>query len=223
MSNSLTNNEKDKPIRKRNPKASQRDILRVAMSEFAKNGLSGARIEEIAAKTKTSKRMIYYYFTDKEGLYARALEMAYDKVRQGEGKLDLDGLAPEAALAKLIGFTFDHHRKNPDFIRMVMIENIHDAEYLKKSQVIRELNAAAIGNLTDIIQRGESEGAFRSNLDPIELHWQISAFSFFNVSNKPTFSALFGKALYSSAGQDKMRDQMVEMILSFATKNEDNQ
>ena len=47
-------------VRKRNPEAVRANILAVAMAEFSLNGLSGARIDEIAAKTRTSKRMIYY-------------------------------------------------------------------------------------------------------------------------------------------------------------------
>lgn len=215
MNKPLKRSGKTKTGWKQNPEGVQRDILRVATSEFAAHGLSGARIDDIAAKTKTSKRMIYYYFGDKVTLYARALESAYAKVREGEGKLDLAGLPPSEALARLVSFTFDHHRLNPDFIRMVMIENIHHAEYLANSDVIRALNTAAIDQLTEIIRRGEAEGTFRPDLDPTELHWQISALSFFNVSNKPTFSALFGNSLFSQAGQDGVRDHAVEMILRY--------
>lgn len=218
MPNSLEKNEKDRPGWKQNPEAVQRDILKSAVAEFSRNGLSGTRIDEIAARTKTSKRMIYYYFDDKETLYAHALEAAYSKVREGEARLDLSGLTPEAALGKLVAFTFDHHRRNPDFIRMVMIENIHHADFLSKSKVIRELNVAAIDKLVEIIRRGEAAGTFRPGIDPVELHWQISALSFFNVSNKPTFSTLFGKALFSRAGQDSLRDHAVEMILRYVCK-----
>lgn len=209
-------------IVKRDPEGVQKNILRVASEVFAENGLSGARVDEIAAKTKTSKRMVYYYFQDKDGLYQKCLEAAYAKVREGEEALDLAGLPPDQALEKLVGFTFDHHRKNPQFIRMVMIENIHQASYLQKSDVIRGMNMSAIDKLADIIHRGQDAGAFRQNLDPIELHWQISALSFFNVSNRPTFSALFGGKLFSDAGQDSMRDHMVEMVLRFVCIRERN-
>jgi AcrR family transcriptional regulator len=110
---------------KQDPAGVRKNILAVAMAEFAANGLSGARIDEIAAKTNTSKRMIYYYFGDKEGLYGRVLEEAYRQVRAGEQELDLEHLPPVEALRKLAEFTFDHHSRNPDFIRIVMIENIH--------------------------------------------------------------------------------------------------
>ncbi|MCB1461987.1 MAG: TetR family transcriptional regulator [Nitratireductor sp.] len=196
------------------PEGVKRDILSVAVSEFAANGFSGARVDTIASRTRTSKRMIYYYFGDKHGLYTRALEAAYLKVREGEASLDLDHLPPAKALARLVAFTFEHHRENPDFIRMVMIENIHNAKNLAASQVIRDLNVAAIDKLADICRRGEAEGLFRPGLDPVALHWQISAASFFNVSNRPSFSAIFGPELYDEKAQVCLRDQTVEAILA---------
>lgn len=214
MDNPLPEKENSKTGWKQDPAGVQANILEVASEVFARSGLSGTRIDEIAALTRTSKRMIYYYFGDKEGLYARVLEAAYAKVRAGEAKLDLGGLPPEQALTRLVAFTFDHHRANPDFIRLVMIENVHQADYLQKSDVIRRVNTAAIDRLSDIIRRGEAAGVFRPGLDPIALHWKISALSFFNVSNRPTFSALFGSALYSEAAQRRLRDDVAETVLS---------
>src|SRR5690606_30271343 len=176
--------------RTQDPEGTRLNIIEVASEEFALNGLSGARIDEIAARTRASKRMIYYYFGDKEGLYLAVLENAYRKVREGEAKLDVGGLAPLDALRRLVEFTFDHHHKHEDFIRMVMIENIHHAEFLEKSQVIRQLNVTAIGTIETIYERGVKEGLFRPGLDPVELHWLISALCFFNVSNRATFSRL---------------------------------
>jgi len=201
-----------------NPEAVKQDILAVAISEFAAHGLSGARIDNISARTRTSKRMIYYYFGDKLGLYTRALEAAYQEVREGEGSLELAHLPPKEALARLVAFTFDHHRDHPDFIRMVMIENIHNAENLMLSDVIRDQNVAVIDKLRDICQRGEAEGVFRAGIDPVALHWHISAASFFNVSNRPTFSAIFGAALFDEASQAALKESVVQAILALACK-----
>ena len=162
--------------------ATQRNIIEVATREFAQNGLSGARVDEIAAKTACSKRMIYYYFGDKEGLYLKVLEEAYRRVRSVESGLDLDHLEPQQALRALVEFTFDHHHSNDDFIRLVMIENIHHGAYLERSSVIQELNAAAIDVLDRLYRRGLDGGLFRSGLTALDLHWQISALCFFNVS-----------------------------------------
>jgi AcrR family transcriptional regulator len=198
---------------KQDPAGVQSNIIAVAMAEFAQNGLSGARIDDIAAKTRTSKRMIYYYFGDKDGLYRRVLEEAYRKVREGEQNLDLDHLSPVEALTRLVEFTFDHHSENPDFIRLVMIENIHHGAYMVQSAAIREVNAGAIQKLEEICRRGRQAGVFRDDVDPLALHWQISAFSFFNVSNRWTFSRIFGDKLFSPQGQAELRRHTTEMVI----------
>ncbi len=207
--------DREPPKRSQDPDGTRRDILETAQKEFALNGLSGARIDEIAARTKSSKRMIYYYFGDKEGLYRRALENAYRTVRDGEDKLDTQGLRPEDALRRLVEFTFDHHHQHEDFIRMVMIENIHHGQYLEQSDVISGLNVTAIDHIASIYRRGVDEGVFRPGLDPLELHWQVSALCFFNVSNRATFSKIFGRDIGTAAAQDQLRENAVEMILRF--------
>ena len=195
------------------PDGTKRNIIEVATQEFAENGLAGARIDEIAAKTKSSKRMIYYYFGGKEGLYLKVLEEAYSRVRAIEAKLDLQDLPPRQALEKLVGFTFDHHNSHEAFIRLVMIENIHHGEFLAKSQVIQKLNVAAIDTVREIYGRGVKSGVFRSGLDPIELHWQISALCFFNVSNRATFSKIFKRDLGSKKSLASLRESVIEMVV----------
>ncbi len=207
------------PGRVNDPEGTKRNIIEVATKEFADNGLSGARIDEIAAKTKSSKRMIYYYFGDKDGLYLKVLEHAYSKVRTTETTLDLQELPPLQALQKLARFTFDHHNDNEDFIRLVMIENIHHGEFLAKSQMIQKLNVTAIDAVRDIYRRGVDDGVFREGLDPIELHWQISALCFFNVSNRATFSKIFKRDLGSRKSLASLREAVVEMIVRHVRKD----
>jgi len=205
---------------KRDPEGVRRDILSVAMEEFSRNGLSGARIDEIAARTRTSKRMIYYYFGDKEGLYQHVLEEAYGKVRGGESDLELDDLDPTAALDRLCRYTFEHHRRNPAFIRMIMIENIHHGRHMQLSKTIRDVNRPAIEALRAVLRRGQEGGVFREGIDPLELHWQISALSFFNVSNAATFSFIFGEGLFTPEAQETLSRHVAEMVLRYVLRPE---
>ena len=204
--------------RTQDPEGTRQNIIEIASEEFALNGLAGARIDEIAARTRTSKRMIYYYFGDKDGLYLSALENAYHTVREGEGQLDIEHLSPLEALKRLVEFTFDHHRQHESFIRMVMIENIHHGEYLDRSKTIRQLNVTAIDHIKKLYARGVKEGVFRKNLDPIELHWQISALCFFNVSNRATFSKIFGRDFGAADAQAALRRNVVDMIVRYVVR-----
>ena len=190
--------------------------MRVAREIFAEHGLSGARIQEIAERTATSKRMIFYYFGDKEGLYQTVLEEAYQGVREGEANLELDGLPPETALAKLVAYTFDHHRNNPDFIRLVMIENIHRGVHLSQSKTIRESNSPAVEQLELICKRGREKGLFRADIGALELHWHISALAFFNISNQSTFAKLFGDEVTGDEQQRILKKQAVISTLQLA-------
>ena len=200
---------------KQDPDAVRADILRVATEEFARAGLEGARMDEIAARTRSSKRMIYYYFGDKESLYRAVLEQAYRDMRLGEQELALGDRAPREALAELVRYSFDHHGRNATFIHLVMNENMHDAQYLQVAPDIRDLNASAIDRVRRIYERGVAEGAFRPGLDAVQLHWMISGLCFFNRSNRATFAALFGPALFTEPGQDGLREEVVAMVLRY--------
>jgi AcrR family transcriptional regulator len=206
------------PTRTNDPERTMADIVEVATKEFAEKGLSGARIDEIAAATRTSKRMIYYYFTSKEGLYLAVLEEAYRRIRRIENDLHLEDLEPEDALRKLVGFTFDYQLANPDFIRLVMNENMHNGEYLAQSKSIQQLNVPAINSVAAVYARGVEAGVFRRNLDAIDLHMSISALCFFNVSNRHTFSLIFKRDLDTPRAMAERRDSIVEMVVRFVRR-----
>jgi hypothetical protein len=94
----------------------------------------------------------------------------------------------------------------------VMIENIHHGEYLDRSPEIRQLNAPAIETISHVYRRGVEAGLFRTGLDAMELHWQISALCFFNVSNRATFSKIFGRDFGAPEVLAALRRDVVEMV-----------
>jgi AcrR family transcriptional regulator len=197
---------------------SMADILQVATREFADKGLAGARVDAIAAATATSKRMIYYHFGSKEGLYLAVLEAAYARIRAIEAELQLEDLAPEDALRKLVAFTFDYQQDNEDFIRLVMNENMHRGEYLAQSKTIHDLNVPAIDAVRSVYERGVRARVFRRGVDPVDLHMSISALCFFNVANRHTFSLIFRRDLGTPAALRERRDSIVEMIVRFVRR-----
>jgi AcrR family transcriptional regulator len=204
--------------RTNDPERTMADIIEVATHEFSEKGLAGARIDVIAEAMRTSKRMIYYYFGSKEGLYIRVLEEAYRRIRAIETGLHLEDLAPEDALRKLVGFTVDYQLANPDFIRLVMTENIHRGEFLAQSKAIQKLNVPAIDAVREVYQRGVAAGVFRAGIDPVDLHMSISALSFFNTANRHTFALIFKRDMDSPAAIVARRDSIIEMVVRFVRK-----
>lgn len=200
--------------RGKDPDATRANILDVARREFVEHGFSGARVDAIAARTKTSKRMLYYYFGGKDALYREVLRASYEDIRAAEQALDLGGLPPDRALAELVRFTVGHHAAQPDFIRLVMIENIHHGRYVRQLEAIRELNAGAVAMLDGILSEGRGQGLFRPDVQAIDLHWLISALAFFAVSNQATFGWIFESFLAGSRPAEPERFAQ-EVVLGF--------
>lgn len=202
-------------VREQAAQTTRDNILKAATKVFARYGYEGGSVEKISKAAKSFDRMIYYYFGSKEGLYVAVLEEAYRRIRHIETDMHLEDLEPETALRRLVAFTCDYQRSNPDFIRLVMNENMHHGEFLAQSRLIQQLNVPAINLLRSVYERGVHEGVFRSGIDPIDLHMSISALSVFNVSNRHTFSLIFKHDFDDPAAIEARRDSIVEMIVRF--------
>ena len=189
------------------------NILEVATHEFSEKGLAGARVDEIAERTNTSKRMIYYYFESKEGLYRAVLEKAYEQIRRIEGDVTTDQLPPVEALRELVGATYDWHNDHPDFVRLVMNENIHRAQHIGALPILLTRRRSILDLLQKLLQRGEKSGDFRKGLDPLDLHMTISALSFYNVSNRHTFSRIFEHDMSAAKVLRARRDVVIDTVL----------
>ncbi|MBK5354044.1 TetR family transcriptional regulator [Pseudomonas sp. TH41] len=211
----------DEPIveprksRKNNPEKTRENILQEAIVEFVQQGLSGARVDAIAERIHTSKRMIYYYFGSKEQLYVEVLEKLYGDIRSTENRLHLAELAPLDAIRRLVEFTFDHHDRNVDFVRIVSIENIHNAEYVKRSDAIKAMNTTVLDSLGVILQRGAEEGLFRSDINPLDVHLLITSFCFYRVSNRHTLGEIFQIDLSEESVKQRHREMVCESVLRY--------
>jgi AcrR family transcriptional regulator len=207
--------------RKYDPEETKRNILEVATAEFSAMGLAGARVDQIAERTHTTKRMLYYYFGSKEGLYEAVLDKVYGDIRALEQDLHIDELDPEEGLRRLVEFTFDYHDRHRDFVRLVTIENIHGARYLERLKTFRNRNASVIRTIEDLLARGVAAGVFRSDVDPIDLHLLISSLCFHRVSNRHTFGTAFGRDPSHPRLRARHREMVVDAVSRFARREGD--
>jgi AcrR family transcriptional regulator len=143
------------------------------------------------------------------------LEESYRRMRAIESELHLDDLDPEAALRRLVEFTFDHHHDNPAYIRLVMSENMQRGTYLAQSTIIQKLNVPAISGIQRLYDRGVAQGLFRPGLDPVDIHASISALTFFNVSNQHTFGLIFKQDTQTPEAQDQRRANVIDLIARY--------
>lgn len=195
------------------------ELLAVATEVFAEQGYSGARVDEIAERTRTTKRMIYYYFGGKEGLYVAVLEAAYRNIREAEQAIHAGDLPPTEAVRRIAELTFDHHHAHPAFIRLVSTENIHNAEHLRKVESLRDLSAPAASLLDDVLARGRESGEFRTDVDAVDVHMLISAYCVFQVANAATFGFLFDRDMLAPEIRERHRRMLGDVVVGWLTQH----
>lgn len=200
------------PARRRDREKTRQEILEVAFAEFAEKGFSGGNTDVIAQGAGVTKRLIFYYFGSKEGLFISVLEMAYERIRKSEENLHLDQLSPREAIRRLVEFTFDFDNAHPEFVRLVTIENIHRARHLRRSRKIKAINRPVIQQIERLLARGEREKLFRRDIDPVELHMTLSALCIFSVANRHTFESLFDYDMTSEAARTERKREIDEIL-----------
>ncbi|MFC7675702.1 TetR/AcrR family transcriptional regulator [Mycolicibacterium sp. GCM10028919] len=209
--------ELQRPELQRDAERTRADLLAVATEVFAESGFSGARVDEIAERTRTTKRMIYYYFGGKEGLYMAVLEHAYRGIREAEQRLQVDHVDPVVAMRKLAELTFDHHLDHQAFIRLVAIENIHRGEYIGRIDSLRSLGQPATSLLDEILARGHAHGVFRADVDALDVHLLISSYCVFQVANRYTFGFLFDVDFTDSRRRAHLRRMIGDVVVGWLT------
>lgn len=203
---------------RRDPERTKELILEAARIEFARNGLGGARVDQITERAGSNKRMLYYYFGSKEDLFLAVLESAYADIRQAEQSLHLGDIDPVEGMRRIITFTWDYFLHHPEFITLLNSENLHQAKHLKKSANIREMHSPLVAMLEELLTRGEQTGVYRSGVDPVQLYISIASLSYFYLSNTHTLSTVFGRNLLAPKARAERLHHMIELILGFLLK-----
>jgi len=197
------------------PEANRARIVEAAIDEFASRGFKGASMDAIAARTHTTRALINYYFGSKEKLYIAVLEQVYSEIRDAESKLDLDHLAPIDAVRRIVEFTYNYYVEHEGFVRLVVAENQARGRHLRKSRTMRTLNRPIIDRLAGVIVRGQAEGLFARDIDPVEVHKAIAALGMFNVTNQYTFGAIFQREMGAKGDLRARRETVSKVILSY--------
>jgi AcrR family transcriptional regulator len=199
----------------RDAERTQQAILAAAEDEFADKGLAGARVDTIAEQSGMNKRMLYYYFGSKEGLYIAVLERAYGAMRESERELNLVDLEPLDAIRKLAEFKFDYYLAHPAIISLLAGENMQNGKFLKRSRRLRSMHNSLGKVLQTVLAAGMKKGLIKQGIDPLQLYISLASLSYFYFSNAATLSTAFGRDLMSASELKARRAHAIEVVLDY--------
>lgn len=203
---------------RRNPARNQERILKAAMAEFARFGLGGARVDRIAARAGANKRMLYYYYGNKEALFLAVLEDSYAGIRNAERALHLTDLEPREAMRRLVEFTWRYYLEHPEFLTLLNSENLHRGRHVRRSRNIVAMHSPFVAMIKQVLARGERAGEFRRGVDAVQLYISIAGLGYFYLSNRHTLSSIFGRDLLAPRHKAERLKHMTELVLGYLRK-----
>jgi len=152
------------------PEKTRAAILKAALEEFSHEGVTGARTDEIARRAGVNKALLYYYFKDKEGLYAAALEQVFSGLHERVvSVLERTDLPPRERLLLYARTHFDYIASAPVYPRLVQREFMRSAGRAltpAASKILEKHGKPLYNRLEKLINEGIASGDFR-RVDPI--------------------------------------------------------
>lgn len=210
-----------KPV-KRNAGDTRERILQTAIREFAANGYSGARVDQIVKRARVNPRMVYHYFGDKDRLYVAVLERVLGELREHELRLEIDSIDPLEGMRQLFAFVHGHFGAHPELIALLSGENLLRASFLKRSSKAPIVSSPLIELIARLLERGVEQGVFRAGIDPLQLYVAVVALSYFHRSNAYTLSTLFRTDLLDPRWQAEQRAVAEQMLTRFLLRAPDD-
>lgn len=207
--------EAPKATHKRDAAATRQRILRAASEAFALHGFAGARIDQIARGSQSNVQMIYRYFGSKEELYSAVLEDIYAHVRASERNLDLGACTPLDGMRRLVEFTFDYLRDNPQFVAIIRNENMIGGRFVRQLPMVSVSTLPLVAAISDLLKRGRESGCFRATTDGQEVYVTILSLCMIHLAQRDTLSAMFQRDLSDPVWLAQRRSHVVSVVLSF--------
>jgi TetR/AcrR family transcriptional regulator len=201
------------PAGRQRRRASRELLLAAAREVFARRGLEGARVDDIAMRAGVNKQLVYHHFGNKDDLYREVLRLVYDEIRARERALDLGRLEPEAAMRRLIKFSFDYLAETRDFVALLTDENIHGGRHVADIVGLQDLHSPLIAVIGEVLGRGREAGVFRGGLDPQQVYISIAGLAFFYFQNIHTLSAIFGRNFDTAEAIATRRAHVVDLVM----------
>jgi AcrR family transcriptional regulator len=211
----MTSRKSEKAPQKRNADATRAKILEAALSEFSEQGLPAASTDDIAERCGVNKRMIYYYFGSKEGLYLAALESVFENLVAREREVNVEHLEPPAAIEAMINLKIDYYLENPRFISFLSMENFYKACYLRKSAKLDMFKTPLTDVVTRILKRGQREGKFRKDVEPIDFYFSLCSLCVMYFSNQHTLGVIFGREMMAAENIERRRRTVIDFVLRY--------
>jgi TetR/AcrR family transcriptional regulator len=180
------------------PEQTRAAILDAATSEFSREGLAGARTDTIARAAGVNKALLYYYFRDKESLYAAVLDRVFTGLAARIDEALARPLPPRERLLAYVAAHFDYIAETPEYPRLVSREmmrarfgekGVSGPAHRNVKRLVSTYFQPVFRRVSGLIREGIESGDFRL-VDPMHFMLTIVATIVFYFIATPVLQAV---------------------------------
>lgn len=170
----------------RNAERTRANIMQAAIKEFSEKGYAGARVDCIADMAGCNKGMIYQYYDSKEHLYELVIAHEYRLLSNIEAEIIQNYTDPRELLDVIVDRYFEFLVNTPDFVKIIMWENLNEARAVRENPALVSVKAPIIECIRGAVRRGREEGVFREDANSKVVVFALITGAFSYFSNRYT-------------------------------------
>ena len=145
----------------------RRLILDAAVTTFARKGYHASRVGDIAEEAGVAYGLVYHYFASKEDVLETIFRETWTELLDAIRAVEGSGQPATEQLRQVAAILLRSWRRQPDLVRVLVREVARSPEVQRRVDEIGEVFAA----IERIVARGQAEGDFRRDLDPLLASW----------------------------------------------------
>ena len=176
---------------RRNSARTKENLLQSGIKLFSARGYDGVAVDEIVHQAGCNKRMLYHYFGNKDGFYVEVLRAVFGKLESLELKGTTETSTSEQAIREILECYFNFLQQNPDFVNLLMWENLNQARFLDAHPNLLSKHLF-LQRLDKILQQGHARGEIEGIPDHRHLLVLLIGVCFIYVSNRHTLHHTLG-------------------------------
>lgn len=146
-------------------------LLEAATREFSTRGYEAASLNEILAAADLGKSSYYYYFSDKEDLFATVVEDLWDRVARESEEPSLSGLTRRTFWPALEAWAERSVRVMANHPELVPLGRQIQVIWAQPQGRVRELIARVHAQTRAVLEQGQKLGCVRKDID---LDWLVA-------------------------------------------------
>jgi TetR/AcrR family transcriptional regulator, fatty acid metabolism regulator protein len=146
------------------PVDKRRQILDAAIRVFARQGFHATRVSDIADEAGVAYGLVYHYFPSKEEVLNELFSERWSLLLAAIEDTDQNGASPREKMEAVAGFIVDSYRHDPELMKVIIVEVTRAANSFGRTHLAEIRRAYDL--IAKIVEDGQREGAFRSDIDP---------------------------------------------------------